>query len=157
MSIFGVKKNTTDNSYLTLRVNDLHKNLQETNRKIENRKSIITISAETKGTLSVGKVFSFGNAGRQKGVGYVMMRRGYITGISLSSERSSGTVRVGVLTNGDILAGCEITLYTTSRKHDNFDTPFFVEAGSVINFVSLESNGTVVNTVASLLIEFNNP
>ncbi len=82
MSIFGVKKNTTDNSYLTLRVNDLHKNLQETNRKIEtlrvndfhkslqetnrkieNRKSVITISAETKGTSSVGKVFSFGNAG----------------------------------------------------------------------------------------------
>ena len=150
MSIFGVKKNTTDNNSLTLRVNDLHE-------KIVNKKSYITIGAETKGALTNGKVFSFGNAGREKGVGYVMMRDGYITSIGLSSERVGGEVRVGVLVNGEILNWCEITLHTTSKKHDNFDTPFFVNVGSVINFVSLVGNATAVNTVASLLIEFTPP
>ena len=114
MSIFGVKKYTTDKNNLTLRVNNLHSRLQsvhtnvdrvkqmtiKTKETVENLTSTITISAETKGSLINGEVFSFGNGGRQRGIGYVVMRRGYITGISLSSERSSGEVRVGVLVNG---------------------------------------------------------
>lgn len=182
MSIFGFKKHTTDENDLTLRVNDLHRRVQplvdldrrltqfqqtNVNRinqmaiehniikgNVENLKSAITISAESKGSLVNREVFSFGNGGRQDSVGYVVMRRGHITGISLSSERASGEVRVGVLVNGLVLSGCEITLYTTPRKHDNFDKPFLVNPGSVINFVSLVANDTTVNTVASLLIEY---
>ena len=157
MSIFGFKKYTADKNNLSLRVNDLYKRFQNVYTKIENPKLIITISAESKGSLIKGKVFSFGNGGKEKGVGYVVMRSGHITGISLSSERSSGEVRVGVLVNGVDLNWCEITLNTTPRKHDNFDKPFFVDFGSVINFVSLGFNGTTVNTVASLLIEFTAP
>ena len=120
----------------------------------ESQKRTITISAESKGALVAREVFSFGNAGKSNSIGYVVMRRGHITGISVSSERSVGEIRVGVTVDGDILQGCEITLHTTPRKHDNFDNPFLVEAGSVINFISLGSNATTVNTVASLLFEF---
>ena len=144
---------------------DRHKQLQDrvremtiehhvTKGKVEKLKSTITISAESKGALVSGELFSFGNGGRQNGVGYVVMKRGHITGISLSSERSSGEVEVGVSVNGTVLGGCEITLNTTPRKHDNFDRPFLVDAGSVINFISLKANATAVNTVASLLFEF---
>ena len=144
---------------------DRHKQLQDrvkemaieyhiTKGKVELMKSTVTISAESKGALTAGELFSFGNGGRQNGVGYVVMRRGHITGISLSSERSSGEVKVGVSVNGTVLRGCEITLHTTPRKHDNFDRPFLVDAGSVINFVSLNANATALNTVASLLFEF---
>lgn len=167
MSIFGVKKYTTDEN-LTLRINDLTNRLQnintdslivkqkalETSEKIENLKSTITITAENKSLLFRDEVFSFGNGGNAKGAGYVVMMDGHITGISLSSERLSGEVRVGVLVNGEILKGCEITLNTTPRKHDIFEHPFLVNAGSVINFVSLEDNKHGINTVASLLFEF---
>jgi hypothetical protein len=126
--------------------------------KVETINPIITITAESKGPLIKNEVFSFGNAGRERSVGYVVMRRGYITGISLSSERSSGEVRVGVLIDRWVLEGCEITLNTTPRKHDNFDNDkkFLVNLGSVINFISLGSNETAVNTVASLLFEIKN-
>jgi len=179
MSIFGIKKHKTGGGDLIARIDDLQRrvlplrrrienrlsqfqqevNITRTNihgisKKIENLKSSITITAESKGSLQAGKYFSFGNAGKQEGVGYVVMRRGYITGISVSSERASDEVRIGVTANGQELAGCEITLHTTPRKHDNFDKPFLVEAGDVINFVSMIANQSTQNTVAALLIEF---
>lgn len=182
MSIFG-PKNYDDDLTLPVNdlnreiLDDLHREiLDDLDRKIlplinglsELRKNVhtnteiikhhpnkyITISAESKGPLTDGKVFSFGNAGRVKSVGYVVMRSGYIVGISLSSKRSDGEVRVGVMVDEKVLQGYDITLNTTPRKHDNFSHPFYVAAGSVINFVSLENNVTAVNTVASLLFEF---
>lgn len=157
MSIFGVKKYTENNSLLPdlyLKLSQLQNVQGGIKQKIENLKSTITISAESKGALQENEVFSFGNGGREIGAGYVVMRTGYITGISLSSDRTAGEVRVGVLVDGVVLRFCEITLHTTPRKHDNFDTPFLVNAGSVINFVSLMTNATTINTVASLLFEF---
>ena len=116
-------------------------------------KLVISIFAESKGVLMENEIFSFGNGGREDGAGYVMMRRGQILGIGLASKRQSGEVTVGISVDEKILPGCEITLHTTPRKHDNFDKPFIVGAGSVINFVCKTANTTTENTVASLLIE----
>ena len=120
---------------------------------INNMKDIISIFAESKGALVENEVFSFGNGGRADGAGYVMMRRGRILGIGLASKRKSGEVAVGISVNEKLLPGCEITLHTTPRKHDNFDTPFIVKPGSVINFVCKTGNATTESTVASMLIE----
>ena len=120
---------------------------------VENMKDKISIFAESKGALVEDEVFSFGNGGRADGAGYVMMRRGRILGMGLASKRQSGEVSVGISVDEKILPDCEITLHTTPRKHDNFDKPFIVNAGSVINFVCKTGNATSENTVASLLIE----
>lgn len=179
MSIFGIKKERADSPGLEKEISDLRRqlfsqvniwnekrnNMSDQSLKIRHLESdishlkqriqsFITICAETKGALTYGKIFSFGNGGKEDDVGYVMIRRGYITGIGLSSKRTDGEVKVGVKVNGEILNGCEITLNTTPRKHDNFGKPFLVEAGSVINFVCLNTNRNTDNTVASLLIEF---
>lgn len=122
--------------------------------KIE-KSHIITIFAESKGSLLENELFSFGNGGKENGVGYVMMRRGKILGISLSSKRIGGEVEVGVSVNDNILHGCDITLRTTTRKNINFKIPFIVEEGDLINFVSRIGNATTKNTVVSLLIELN--
>lgn len=135
------------------RVRELTINNRLLKNSIENMKDIISIFAESKGALVEDEVFSFGNGGREGGAGYVMMRRGQILGIGLASKRQSGVVSVGISVDEKILTGCEITLHTTPRKHDNFDKPFIVEAGSVINFVCKTGNATTENTVASLLIE----
>jgi len=145
---------------------DRHKQLQDRlreltidNRLIQNKvdnfkdNMVISIFAESKGTILQNEIFSFGNGGREAGAGYVMMRRGQLLGIGLSSKRQNGVVSVGISVDGTLLDGCEITLHTTPRKHDNFDKPFIVEAGSVINFVSRAENTTTECTVASLLIE----
>ena len=47
----------------------------------------------------------------------------------------------------------KVTLHITPRKHDNFDQPLIVEAGSMINFVSLEENNTTEGTVVCILVE----
>ena len=138
------------------RVSDLTTNnslLQNSIENIMKQKLVISIFAESKGALVENEVLSFGNGGKKDGTGYVMMRRGQIVGMGLASKRQSGEVTVGISVDEKILAGCEITLYTTPRKHDNFDTPFIVEAGSVIDFVCKTENATTENTVASLLIE----
>ena len=124
--------------YFHLRVWTLdQRSLEE---KVETINPIITISAESKGPLVRDEVFSFGNGGGESNVGYVVIRRGYITGISLSSEKSNGEVQVGVLVNGNVLKGCEITLNSTPRKYDTFESQCLVKPESVINFVSLSDN-----------------
>lgn len=149
--------NTQNDRYNQLqdRLRDLTINNHLLRNTVERLKDtlVISISAESKGALLENEIFSFGNGGRESGAGYVMMRRGQILGISLSSIRQSGEVSVGIAVNEKQLPGCEITLHTTPRKHDNFATPFIVDAGSVINFVCKKGNATTENTVASLLIE----
>ena len=137
----SVKELTINNRLLRNSINNLKDKL------------VISIFAESKGAVVENEVLSFGNGGREDGAGYVMMRRGQILGIGLASKRQSGEVTVGISVDEKILPGCEITLHTTPRKHDNFDKPFIVEAGSVINFVCKTANTTTENTVASLLIE----
>jgi ribosomal protein S15P/S13E len=123
--------------------------------KVRNLKdtSVISIFAENRGAIKENDILSFGSGGKRNGAGYVMIRKGRILGISLSSIKKGGEVTVGIYVDGNILPGCEITLHTAARKHDIFDTPFNVEAGSVINFVSKVENKTTDVTVASLLIE----
>jgi predicted RNase H-like nuclease (RuvC/YqgF family) len=149
--------NTQTDRYNQLqdRLRDLTINNHLLRNNVENMKDshVISILAESKGALLENEVFSFGNGGRESGAGYVMMRRGRILGIGLSSKRQSGEVSVSISVNEKILPGCEITLNTTLRKHDNFSTPVIVEAGSLINFVCKTGNATTENTVASLLIE----
>ena len=146
----------------TDRHNQLQERLREltiNNRLLQNSverlkdTSVISIFAESKGAIIENEIFSFGNGGRERRAGYVMMRQGRILGIGLSSKRRSGEVSVGISVNDKILPNCEITLDTTAKKHEIFSTPFIVDAGSVINFVCKKENLTTENTVASLLIE----
>lgn len=118
-----------------------------------NNRTFFTIFAESKGRVMENEVFSFGNGGRDPDVGYCVIRRCQIWGIGLSSKRETGSVGVGVLVNGTRVPGCEIVLGTTSRKHDNFATPFIVEAGSIITFVSTIENTTTICSVVSLLLK----
>ena len=116
-------------------------------------RKIISIFAESKGTLQNDEVFSFGNGGKEVGVGYVMNFPGQILGIGLSSARLGGDVSVVVSIDGNHQTGYGITLGSASRGYYNFDKPLRVEAGDEINFVCEISNNTCVNTVASMIIE----
>ena len=123
--------------------------------KVENipDKNIISIFAESKGALQNGEVFSFGNGGKEEGVGYVMSFPGQILGIGLSSKRLIGDVFVVVSIDGNHQTGYGITLGSASRGYYNFDKPLRVEAGDVISFVCMSNNSTCVHTVASMIIE----
>lgn len=155
MSIFGFFNkeipSSTNVNDLAPRINDLHGRILQ----LQKEKKVITITAETKGDLTMNKVFSFGNGGKIPGVGYVVMKRGYITGLSLSCERKSGEVIVGVSVNGRKIEGCKININEPLREnYINFRIPFLVDAGNVINLISLVNNKTTDITIASLLFEF---
>lgn len=173
MSIFGAKRKHVDAlglkqeifnmrsqaftqiNTLNDRVRDIHLNHRLLYNKVENTsdKKLISICAESKGPLQKNEVFSFGNGGREVGVGYVMNFPGQILGVGLSSKRTKGDVSVVVSINGNPQAGYGISLNTILRKHDNFATPLKVEAGDAIDFVCQTNNATCVNTVASMIIE----
>ena len=180
MSIFGVKRKHVDALGLKQEIfnmrsqaftqintlNDRHTELQNRVRdvylkhqllynKVENTsdKKLISICAESKGPLQKNEVFSFGNGGREVGVGYVMNFPGQILGLGLSSKRTKGDVSVVVSINGNPQAGYDISLNNILRKHDNFATPLKVKAGDAIDFVCQTNNATCVNTVASMIIE----
>ena len=180
MSIFGVKRKNVDTSALKQEIfnmrgqassqinnlNDRHTELQNTVRemninhrllynKVENipDKKIISICAESKGTLQDNEVFSFGNGGKEAGVGYVMNFPGQILGIGLSSKRLKGDVFVVVSINGNYQTGYGIMLNSALRGHYNFDKPLKVEAGDAIDFICKSNNSTCVNTVVSMIIE----
>ena len=57
----------------------------------------------------------------------MVVEKTQILGIGLASKRQSGEVAIGISVDEEIFPGCEITLHTTPRKHDNFDTPFIVD------------------------------
>ena len=179
MSIFGFKKYKTDESKLTLRVDELHRRillfagldnkierlttgLAEKAEYLENRimtidrKSKYTICAESKGSLTKGEVFSFGNAGREPNVGYVAMYKSRITAISVSSDRKAGEVNIGILINGkEQFPRHDIKLpEKIGSRMERFDQyPPEVLAGETINFVSKNNNPTNINTVACLMLE----
>ena len=180
MSIFGVKRKHVDTLALKQEIfnmrgqafsqinnlNDRHTELQNTVRemnidhrllynKVENipDKKIISICAESKGTLQDNEVFSFGNGGKEAGVGYVMNFPGQILGIGLSSKRLKGDVFVVVSINGNYQTGYGIMLNSALRGHYNFDKPLKVEAGDAIDFICKSNNSTCVNTVVSMIIE----
>ena len=143
------------------RYNNLQERLREltiTNRLMQNQidnfgnKQIISIHAESKGNLLKGEYFSYGNGSREN-TGYVMTRRGQIIALGLSSVRQKDVISVAVAINGIVMHDYKVTLHTTPRKHDNFERPLIVEAGSMINFVSLEENITSESTVVCALVE----
>ena len=110
MSIFGVKRKHVDTSALKQeifnmrgqlfpQINELYdgvNKMRDDHRLLYNRvekitdKQIITICAESKGSLQENEVFSFGNGGKEEGVGYIMNFPGQILGIGLSSKREKG-------------------------------------------------------------------
>ena len=195
MSIFGVKRKDVDTSSLKQeifnirgqlfpQINELYdgvNKMRDDHRLLYNRvekitdKQIITICAESKGSLQHNEVFSFGNGAKEEGVGYAMNFPGQILGIGLSSKRSKGYVIVVVSINGNHQTGYDITLDVgpsgkplgvevgdaldsdlpdiVLSKYRNFDNPLKVEAGDTLNFVCQGSNNTCVNTVASMIIE----
>lgn len=180
MSIFGAKRKHVDALGLKQEIfnmrsqaftqintlNDRHTGLQDRFRdmyvnhrllynKVDNMsdRKLISICAESKGSLQKNEVFGFGNGGREVGVGYVMNFPGQIIGVGLSSKRTKGDVSVAIAINGNPQAGYDISLNNILRKHDNFATPLKVEAGDAIDFVCQTNNATCVNTVASMIIE----
>lgn len=150
--------NTQGDRYNQLqdRVRDLTINNRLLRNSIENMKNkkVITIFAESKGSLTNNKVFSFGNGGREIESGYVMNFQGQILGIALSSKRTnSDDVSVAVAVNGKIQPSYGINLNNLPRKFDNFGTPLIINVQDVINFVAINNNPGCENTVVSLIIE----
>ena len=143
------------NTGLQNTVREMHIDHRLLRNEVENipDKKIISICAESKGPLQNNEVFSFGNGGKEAGVGYVMNFPGQILGIGLSSKRLKGDVSVVVSINGNYQTGYDITLNSVLRKHDNFDKPLKVEAGDAIGFVCKSDNSTCVHTVVSMIIE----
>ena len=140
----------------TDRYNGLQNRFQELNIKhylLKNSitdKRVITLSAETKGGLEKGELFSFGNGGRSGG--YVCMFPGKILGMGLYSDRKYGDVNVAIIVNGKETQGYDTTI-TRPSGHDNFSKPLSVEAGDVVNFICKSYNAGALNTIASLIIE----
>ena len=170
MSIFGIKKYKTDDDLILL-VDDMLNRLQpltnlatkvdsledriEWNKIKIDHKSKYTICAESKGSLINGKVFSFGNGGREDNVGYNVMYPSRITDMSVSSDRKAGDVKIGVIINGvEKYPEYDITLpFNVVSKEVRFDQYFEVLPGQVINFVSKGNNSTTTNTVACLMLQ----
>jgi hypothetical protein len=177
MSIFGIKKKPSGavdalglkQEIFNMR-NQIFTHLRELNEKVNNNSlentlinnkvddisgnNVISICAESKGALQKNKVFSFGNGGKEKGVGYIMNFPGRILSMGLSSKRTDGRVSVVVSINGILFAEYYITLdIKQERKYYNFPTSLKVEAGDSIDFVCMNNNQSCENTVVSMIIE----
>lgn len=116
---------------------------------------VITVWAEESGFLTKGRFeWSFGNGATDKNSGYTMMKSGNITMMSLTAPQvSSGSAAVNISVNGvDTSYGVSIPKGDQSVfKH--FYRPYYVEAGSVINFISAASSKETTASVVALLIE----
>ena len=177
MSIFGIKKIKPNHLRVEQELHNIRRNvlerlnlyndqknqLQERVRemyiehrvlvnKLENLpdKRAVVVIAETKGRLQKGELFSFGNGG--KSGGYVCNFPANILGISLSCERITGDITVAILVNEKEKQGYDITI-NRPTGHDNYTTPWRVNAGDVINFICKTINNSVENTVVSLIME----
>ena len=77
-----------------------------------------------------------------------------ILGMGLSSTRRAIDVNVALLVNIVEIPKCSDSLTNNrSRKHCNFDIPFEVTEGSVINFVSKPNNSDTQCTAVSFIIK----
>ena len=131
-------------------------------RQISKPKPVITIWAEERGGLvddSFEWSFGSNSEGRSHGkVGYVMMRKGRILDMSLSSSDRNGFSRtketVAVTINGNVQAGYDITKeprYHTALKR--FQPPLELDHGDIINFKTRASSNSHASGVVTLLIE----
>ena len=116
-------------------------------------KKIISIFAESKGSLQNDEVFSFGNGSKELDAGYAMNFPGQILGIGLSSARLKGALLVVVSINENHRTEYGVMLTDASSAYNNFVKPLKVEAGDIINFVCKNNNSSCVRTVASMIIE----
>ena len=118
-----------------------------------NDKIYLTIFAESKGAQTWNERFSFGNDGRED-IWYVTMFPERILCMCLYFARKAGDVTVALLVNYVEIPKCRVSLTKDRpRKDDNFDIPFEVTEGSVINFVSkTNSLDTLCTTVSSIMI-----
>ena len=136
------------------RVNDVQSLCTLLEMKINNNKSVLTIVAESKGSLTKGEVFSFGNGGKEKDVGYRVMYPMRVLGIGISSERTAGEINIGVVVNGAEMPGCDITVPANRKNYDRiYDFYFELLPGKIINFINKKNNPTAVNTVVSLIMQ----
>ena len=136
------------------RVNDIQTLYTLLEMKINNNKSVLTIVAESKGSLTKGEVFSFGNGGKEKDVGYRVMYPMRVLGIGISSERTAGEINIGVVVNGAEMPGCDITVPANRKNYDRiYDFYFELLPGKIINFINKKNNSTAVNTVVSLIMQ----
>ena len=72
-------------------------------------KRIITIWAERAEALRKDEMFSFGNGGKIKGVGYTMMHNGRITKMGISTSPLTNNVEVHLIVNGQVRTGFKTT------------------------------------------------
>ena len=157
MSIFGKALDINVNSKINSlrdKVTELlvtQKILSQTVQQPAKQTFLITIVAETRNNLTWGELFSFGNGGKVGG--FVTNVKGKILGMGLYSKRSDGgQISVGIVVNDEERKGYGITISDTSG-YRNFSTPWEVDSGDVINFISKTTNNNVENTVASLLMQ----
>ena len=116
--------------------------------------SVITVWAEKRGALGKDAFeFGFGNAGRDDKTGYMNMKDGQITHMSVNVNKESGRVWVKLVIDGQEQDDKYGILLTGEKETIKFDTPIGVKAGSIISFISKVSNSRVVNCVVSVLIK----
>ena len=163
-------------------VSTLVGNLNTRIDKLKNKR-IITIVAESKGALRKNEMFSFGNGGKEDGVGYTIIFPGRLIGIGLSTKCSTGKVgvKVGRIKVGknayyvigdpetpeddkfkDVFAVTEVDhppsdvdCTATKTNYSYLENPVILLAGDIIYFKSLYVNNTAENTVVSAIIEID--
>ena len=151
--------------------------------KVKNKR-IITIWAERAGPLRSDEMLSFGNGGREEGVGYPMTHDGRILKMGLSTTHdidveiflmvndkrivsfkksynpSLGivvqTVADGKEDNGDPLRDTQIKFQANPfAVEETFRVNLHVKAGDIIGFKSNSDNNNAKNTIVCALIELN--
>ena len=74
--------------------------------------------------------------------------------MGMSSARNAYGVTVALLVNNIEIPECKVSLTNDrQRKHDNFDFPFEVTEGSVINFVSKTNTSDMLSTTVFSIVE----
>ena len=115
----------------------------------------LKIFAESKGALRWGEHLPLGMVG-EKTQGMLLCFPVCILGMGLSSTRRASDVTVALLVNNVEIPKCSVSLANNrSRKHGNFDIPFEVTEGSVINLVSKTNSSDTQCTTVSFIIKIN--
>ena len=114
----------------------------------------LPIFADSKGAITWGERFSFGNGGSED-TGYITMVPVRILGMGMSSARKAGDVTVVVIVNNVDIPECKVSLTNDiPRKLYNFHIPFEkTYKRPIINFVSKTNSSDTLCTTVSLIME----
>lgn len=135
--------------------------LIELNRKIQEKKTLITVWAEERGPLVNNQYeWSFGDGAVGRGTGYIMLANGRILRMGLTCTYRRGTVpedaTVKIVVNGAEKNGYQVRkLGNQLSEVSIFPTPLEVSQGDVIEFISKDTTRTAINSIVNLLIELN--